>query len=84
MLGIITQVQETRFKLADDSGRTKLFILSHSAAIEPQDIIEIAERRERVMVSFELLDNRIAGVAKEIRTAENTSARATAMEVVAR
>lgn len=72
-VGIITLVQEGRFKLADDVGRTKLFVLSHSAAIEPQDLLAILKRGERVTVKFENWENQIAAIAKDIFAVGATS-----------
>jgi len=64
--GVITLVQESRFRMADDAGRTRLFILSHSAAVEPQDLVPLMLGKGRVLVRFENLAGQIAAVAKEI------------------
>lgn len=65
-IGVITVVQESRFKLADDSGRAKLFILSHSADVEPQDLMSLLQSGHRVVVRFDGLKGQIAAVATEI------------------
>lgn len=64
--GTIVLAQESCFKLNDSVGRTRLFILSASAAAEPQDLAALVKRGSVVTVLFETLADQIAGVAHEI------------------
>lgn len=64
--GTIEIVQESRFRLREDSGRWWLMILAHQAAIEPQDLSELCRERVSVRVRYEPCDRQIAAVAHEI------------------
>ena len=64
--GVILVVQESRFKLADDESRLTSFILSHEAAIEPDDLLSILRSRERVTVRFENVEGQSAAIAHAI------------------
>ena len=46
--GVITIVQESRFQLVDDEGVAHHFLLGHRAAIEPEQLPPLLERRIRV------------------------------------
>jgi hypothetical protein len=46
--GVVTIVQESRFQLVDESGVSHHFLLGHSAAIEPEQLPSLLERRVRV------------------------------------
>lgn len=46
--GVITIVQESRFQLVDDDGVAHHFLLGHRAAIEPEQLPPLLERRVRV------------------------------------
>ena len=43
--GVISVVQEGRFRLDTDEGRSLHFTLDRNAPIEPQDLIHFRERR---------------------------------------
>lgn len=61
--GVIDVVQEGRFRLALPDGRSMLFILSHDAGLDPQDLPGLAGDGLAVTVHFERgqhLDARIA------------------------
>lgn len=49
--GLITIVQESRFQLTDDAGVSHLFILSHKAAAEPEQLSPLQRRQARVRVT---------------------------------
>ena len=63
--GIITVVQEGRFRLAAEGGRSLLFVLSSRAPIEPQDLDELLGRR--VDVTYSAAENRKAFTAHNMR-----------------
>ncbi len=46
--GVVTIVQETRFQLLDDDGVGHHFLLAYSAAIEPEQLPMLTQRRVRV------------------------------------
>lgn len=47
--GVVTIVQESRFQLLDDQGVSHHFLLGYSAAIEPEQLPSLLERRVRVV-----------------------------------
>ena len=63
--GIITVVQEGRFRLATEDGRSLLFTLDHRAPLEPQDLGQFVHRGP-VTVAFTLPAHRKALTAHEI------------------
>lgn len=63
--GIVTVVQEGRFRLSSDRGRSLLFTLHHSASIEPQDLPSVLGRA-RVEVGY--TQQRLSLVAHCLRT----------------
>lgn len=46
--GVVTIVQESRFQLIDDDGVAHHFLLAHGAAIEPEQLPSLLQRRVRV------------------------------------
>ncbi len=68
--GIITLVQEGRFRLETDDGRPKLFMLSHSASLEPQDLPPLQRNQARVTVEYEDAADLVAGIAHEVGLAD--------------
>jgi len=46
--GVVTIVQESRFQLVDDDGVAHHFLLGYGAAIEPEQLPSLLERRIRV------------------------------------
>ena len=64
--GIITVVQEGRFRLVGDDGVPKQFVLSHRAPLEPQDLPPLQRSQARVAVRYEDSARLIAGVAHDV------------------
>lgn len=67
--GIITSVQEGRFRLASREGQNRLFILSHKAALAPQDLPQLQRDETEVTIHFEDARDLIAGIAHVITAA---------------
>ena len=68
--GVITLVQENRFKLADDEGRSELFVLAHDAPLEAQDLQFLQRSQPHVTVVYTDADDLIAGVAHDVLPAD--------------
>ena len=68
--GVITVVQEGRFKLVTDEGRVMHFMLAHDAALEPGDLPALARAQTRLRVGYTRPDHLIAAVAHDLRTLE--------------
>jgi hypothetical protein len=66
-VGRVSLVQEGRFQLVEDDGRSTLFILSHGATIEPQDLPALQRDASRVSVRCDAAPGKIAEVAHAIR-----------------
>jgi hypothetical protein len=66
MTGLITIVQEGRFQMLDDDGVSHLFILGHSAAAEPGQLVALLERQARVRVRYRKAANLIGGIVNAI------------------
>ncbi len=64
--GIVTVAQENRFQLALDEGGTRLFVVSHDAGIEPDQLAALQARQAHVSVTFRSADELIAGEARSI------------------
>jgi hypothetical protein len=64
--GIITVVQEGRFRLVGDDGVAKQFVLSHRAPLEPQDLPPLQRAQSRVTVRYRESDRLIAGIVHDI------------------
>ena len=62
--GVMTVVQEGRFQLRGDDGRTRLYILGHGATLEPQDLPGLLGAH--LSVRGQAAVGRIAGVAEAI------------------
>ncbi|KJB94430.1 hypothetical protein [Skermanella aerolata] len=75
MTGTITIVQEGRFKMEPEDGQPMLFVLSHSAPIEPQDLPELQRSQAQVTVRYEDSATLIAGVVHDIGWADEPSHR---------
>lgn len=74
MTGVIRVCQEGRFRLYTADGRSELFVLSHSAPVEPQDLEDLVRRKALVTVRFEEAPGRVAQLAEDI-TAAGTAQR---------
>jgi hypothetical protein len=66
-VGRVSLVQESRFQLAEDDGRSVLLILAHGAAVEPQDLPALQRAAARIAVRCEAAPGKIAHVAHSIR-----------------
>jgi hypothetical protein len=66
MEGTVTIVQEGRFQLSDDRGVSHLFILSHGASAEP-DQLEVLQRwQARVRVKYSRARGLIGLIARSV------------------
>ena len=68
--GVISIVQEGRFRLVTHDGRVLPFLLSHKAAAEPQDLPPLMRAAKRVRVDYTEARHLISGVAHRILTEE--------------
>jgi hypothetical protein len=75
--GVITVVQEGRFKLVTDTGRVMHFVLAYNAAIEPEDLPALAQAQIRVRVDYTRSDHLIAALAHALSTLEYAPPRET-------
>jgi hypothetical protein len=66
--GVISLVQEGRFRLVTDGGQVLPFVLSHRAAAEPQDLPPLMRSGTRVRVDYSEARHLISGVAHRIVT----------------
>lgn len=66
LTGAITVVQEARFQVSTDDGRSKLFVLSHSAPIEPRDLQQLADDAVPVTVYYTPLEGAAAWLARNL------------------
>lgn len=62
--GVITVAQENRFQLAVDGGGTRLFVLSHRAPIDPDQLAALRNAQARVAVTFRPIEGLIAEEAR--------------------
>jgi hypothetical protein len=75
MTGIITIVQEGRFKMEPEDGQPMLFVLAPSAPIEPQDLPGLQRSQVLVTVHYEDAGTLIAGVVHDIGFADDSDHR---------
>jgi hypothetical protein len=64
--GVVTLVQEGRFLMQSDAGPYHVFILSHAAAAEPDQLPALQRDQARVRVRFKRGRDTIAMVAHRI------------------
>lgn len=64
--GLITVVQEGRFRLVGDDGVSMHFVLAHDAAIEPQDLGRLQLSGMPVAVHYQPSSRIVAAVAHDI------------------
>ena len=64
--GIVTVAQENRFQLALDGGGTRLFVVTHNAAIDPDRLAALQAQQAHVVVTFRPADELIAAEARAI------------------
>ncbi|EWY40638.1 hypothetical protein N825_34570 [Skermanella stibiiresistens SB22] len=72
MTGVITIVQEGRFRMEQEDGQPILLVLAPSAPIEPQDLPGLKRARARVTVAYEDSATLVAGVVHDIWLAEDS------------
>jgi hypothetical protein len=66
MNGTITIVQEGRFQMTGDDGVSHLFILSHAASAEPQQLAALQARQAHVRVRYTPAPGLIGNIARAI------------------
>jgi hypothetical protein len=66
VLGIVTIVQEGRFRLTKPDGRSLHFALAHAAQTEPQDLAALCTRMAHVRVSYDEVEGRSTLLAHKI------------------
>lgn len=66
MHGVISAVQEGRFHLRTPEGRTRMFVLSHKAPVEPQDLPALYRAGTPVVVSYGPAEDVIADAAYDV------------------
>lgn len=71
MAGVVTIVQEGRFQMTDDDGISHLFILSHNAAAETDQLVALQNRQTRVRVRYQDIPSVIGFKAMSIKTASS-------------
>ena len=71
LTGTIQLVQESRFRLVTETGQSKLFVLSHAAALAPEDLPPLQRAQARVTVSFTPARGLYADIAHRIREADS-------------
>lgn len=71
--GVITLVQEHRFRLVDDQGAHALFILAHDAPLEWQDLEQLQLSGRMVRVSHAPAPGRIAAIAHDVVAQERVT-----------
>ncbi len=64
--GTVVLAQEGRLQLLDDQGVGHLFILSHSASAEPQQLYALQNDQSRVRITFAEARHVIGLVAEKI------------------
>jgi len=64
--GTVLFVQEGRFTLETDAGDRRLFILSHKASVEPQQLPPLQHRQAHVRVSYDDAPDLIAKLAHAV------------------
>lgn len=64
--GIVTIVQEGRFQVVDADGVGHHFLLSHNAAVEPEQLPPLQREQALVRVSFKPAADVIGHVAERI------------------
>ena len=65
--GTITLIQEERFQIDCDDGVKRLFILSHSAPLETDELVRLKREGTRVEVEYDDRADLIAHAAHRLR-----------------
>jgi hypothetical protein len=72
--GTVLYVQEGRFELEDDAGVSQLFILSHRASLEPQQLLALQRGQARVRVRYENGEKSMSAIAHTVEAADDAVA----------
>lgn len=64
--GVMTLVQERRFQLADDEGRSHLFVLAQEAPLDEPQLQRCADGRTRIRVRYRDAPHLLACLALSI------------------
>jgi hypothetical protein len=64
--GIVTVAQENRFLLVLDEGSTRIFVLAHDAAINPDQLTALQAKQAHIEVTFRRAGELIALEARAI------------------
>ena len=64
--GLIIINQEGRFQLVDDAGVAHLFLLSHAAAADPEELAPLQRKQARVRVKYRPAEGLIANIAERL------------------
>lgn len=67
--GHVNVLQEQRFRLVGDDGRSFLFTLDHNASVDVLELERFKRNHLRVRVQFTGEPNQISGVARDVRLA---------------
>ena len=67
--GHIVLVQEERFRVVDELGRSYLFDLSHKSSVGNEGLLQLAESKADVLVEYEGEPELETGVARSISAA---------------
>lgn len=71
LVGRIILVQEERFRMVDDKGRSYLFDLSHNSSIKDRDLTDWSRERTRLVVEYEGEPELETGIAVSVKVPEN-------------
>ena len=66
MEGIVLYAQEGRFEVQSSAGQSRLFMLSHRAALEPQSLPALQRAQARVRVRYEEGERGMWAIAHEV------------------
>ena len=66
MEGTVLYVQEGRFEVQPDEGACQLFVLSHRASLEPQQLPSLQRAQARVRVRYRGGERGMSAIAEEI------------------
>ncbi|MBV9653752.1 MAG: hypothetical protein JOZ42_04220 [Acetobacteraceae bacterium] len=69
--GRILFAQEGRFMLRTESGTGQLFVLSHDAGVEPQQLPPLQHAQAEVEVEFDETPGGLSAVARAIRVPDD-------------
>ncbi|MHB8110335.1 MAG: hypothetical protein ACYDHW_09925 [Syntrophorhabdaceae bacterium] len=68
IVGRVIYVQEERFRMVDQKGRSFLFDLAHNAPVSDKDLINWSRSNTSLVVGYEGEPELESGIARSIRT----------------